>query len=196
MSFLRELQQWSPERKKAVALSVTVVAAAILLPVWFWHVKYTGLVLKSESQVSSNVTSEEANLTFPNPIEEIDKQLQETLSQPATIKSAKTVDEELVILISLTNTTFTNLVVPLSDATLVASSGKTYTLRRVTNPEGGQAVPIVSAGLPAEMVFYFDKVFNGNYSLKLSNLKYEDEGQSPFEQSLSFEVKDAYLPRT
>lgn len=201
-SFLENLRNRSAESRLAVAFFTTLLGAAILVPIWIWSASHTGFYA-NEKEVKgevASVSSEDLSAAIneiSSPNAKIDQALDEKLSEPVTALDSTVKDGSLVVRFNIVNNTFANLIVPVSLVTLLEfeTDDKASTLQRITSANGGQFVPVIPAGETAEGLAYFDKVFNGNYRLKFSNLRYEAGDRAAFEQIINIQVKGAILPR-
>lgn len=199
------------EYKIAVSFWLTVLAGVVLVPIWLWNASQTGFHAEGEnnSQVLAQTDDnpEDASRredlfeklnSLGNPLDEVDNELQEKYSTPVEVTGVKTDEGMLNVSLKITNSTFADLVVPTSTVTLhsIRDTGSEIALERVENADSGQFVPLTPAGQTRQAVLFFPRVLNGDYELRFSGLRYQEEGQGDFEQVLDIKVIDSLKPRS
>src|SRR3989338_1144328 len=130
-NLIENLRNLPREHKTSFAFFATLLAAVVVVPLWFWNASRVGFVQKSanaepaEGQNEKIIDFNEVSQAFgqiKNPITQVDKKIRESLSQPVGITSVKTDNENLRVEFKVANNTLADLIFPTSKINLFPSS--------------------------------------------------------------------------
>ena len=202
---MENLQNKPQDTKLRIAFLITLLASLVLVPVWLWNARRVSFLAgNAESPQAQNegiglndIRSEFSSALgqIENPVTAVDNQLKEKFSQPFNIIAVQTQDESLVVHFSVSNSTFSDLVVPVARVYLksAANAGSVIPSEKVTTDDGKNFAAVVLAGENANGTIYFSQVVNGAYQLVWPGLYYSaDERGQTFEQTLDLEVIDSW----
>ncbi|HYD90188.1 MAG TPA: hypothetical protein VEA37_01735 [Flavobacterium sp.] len=198
-NLLENLRQRSEDQQLLIVFCVTLVAAIILAPIMVWSVRLESKYIKSQTAKSTLRLAEQDLPEINNPLDQASSALSETFSKPISVSDIKTTTDQTLIYFTVTNSSLADLTVPLSSITAQAigdSTAAPVRPARVATADGRQFAPSVSAGQTTQGIIYLPKLFNGFYTIKFPELKYKDDNQPVFEQTVNIEVKDAAKPRS